>query len=158
MKSSCFGDEHVLGDAAHRLPKNAGCGLERAQAEASKHPTTVAVFPCGATYCRSRNDATGPGHALDGRACSSPAAAGRTARTVAGLGNLIDGSGQERTLPANAEGRERSGSGGVSHYDGRSIRAGRGPWLGYVVAASVFSSYDEARGPCEQLHFVRPNV
>ena len=46
----------------------------------------------------------------------------------------------------------------ASPYDGRSIRAGRGRWLGYVVTASVFSSYDEARGLCEQLHFVRPNV
>ena len=87
-----------------------------------------------------------------------PAAAGRTAHTVAELGNWTGGSVQVQALPANAEGRERSGSGGVSPYDGRSIRAGRGRWLGYVVAASVFTSYDEARGLCEQLHFVRPNV
>ena len=157
MKSSCFGDEHVLGDAAHRLPKN-GCGLGRDEAKASKHPSTVAVVSCSAAYCGSRNDATGLGHVLNRRASGSPAAEGRTARTVAELGNWTGGSGQGRTLPANAEGRERSGSGGVSPYDGRSIRAGRGRWLGYVVAASVFSSHDEAGGLCEQLHFARPNV
>ena len=34
VKSSCFGDEHVLGDAAHRLPKNGGCGSGRDEVNA----------------------------------------------------------------------------------------------------------------------------
>ena len=32
--SSCFGDEHVRGDAAHRLPKNGGCGSGRDEVNA----------------------------------------------------------------------------------------------------------------------------
>ena len=158
MKSSCFGDEHVLGDAAHRLPKNGGCGSGRDEVSARSTRAKFAFFSCGAAYRSSRNDATGPGYVLDVRASGSLAAAGRAARTVADLGSWTGGSGQVQVLPANARGRERSGTGGVSPNDGRSIRAGRGPWLGYVVAASLFSSYDEARGYCEQLHFVRPNV